>query len=165
MKIEYKLKPITDTSWILQHNGIRQAMVISTDTGLNLIGGDFEHKHFTNINDMITKLKCKIIFEENEKPIDPEIGDVYGYPIKHNSAYNTTMQHTNNSPEFPTYTKTENSDNKFAAGYYGVLFNHGWVASYCPKISTLEENIWIGPFRTRLEMLSAISSKKKEPKV
>jgi hypothetical protein len=67
--------------------------------------------------------------------------------------------------QFPSYAKTENSTNRFAAGYYGILFANGWVASYCPKVSTIKDNEWIGPFHTRLEMLSAISFKKKEPKI
>ena len=166
MKIEYKLKPITETSWILHHNGVRIAMVISSQSGYNMIGGaDIAHKHFTDIDDMMNKLGCKITFEENEKITEPEVGDVYGYPIKHGSAHDTRLESSANNADYPSYSKTKGSDNRFAAGYYGVLFNHGWVASYCPKVSTIEDNIWIGPFRTRLEMLSAISSKKKEPKV
>jgi len=158
MTIEYKLRPVTDTSWILHQNGTRLAMIIANSTGYTAIGS-LPNKHYSSLDDLSKKLGGTISIEEVEKEAEPEIGQVEGYPIKHSTACDIT------NDVYPSYAKTNGSSNRFAAGYYGILFSHGWVGSYCPKISTLEDNTWIGPFRTKLEMLSAISAKKKEPKL
>ena len=155
---EFKLKPITDTSWILHQNGTRLAMIIIDDTGYKAIGS-ISDKHFSSLEDMSAKLGGKVIVEEIEKTAELEVGNVLGYPIKHTAACDIIDE------EFPSYSKISGSPHRFAAGYYGILFSYGWVTSYCPKITTLNDYKWIGPFRTKLEMLSAISAKKKEPKI
>ena len=156
--IKFKLKPVTDTSWILLQNGTRLAMIIADGTGYKAIG-TLPIKYFSSLEDMSKKLGHPVEFEEVEKPIELELSEVAGFPIKHNSAFDIL------NDNFPSYAKTSKSSNRFAAGYYGILFNYGWVSSYCPKVSTLNEYEWIGPFKTRLEMLNAISTKKKEPKI
>lgn len=158
MKTEYKLKPVTDTSWILYHNGNKKAMIVSIPSGLIAIG-DLQHKNFINFDDMSKKLGGTVSFDEIEKSAEPEISNINGYPIKHPQSYDLIEN------DYPSYAKKPGSAIRFAAGYYGILFNYGWVTSYCPKVVTLDENKWIGPFRTRLELLSAISAKKKEPTV
>jgi hypothetical protein len=155
--MEFKLKPVTDTSWILHQNGTRLAMIIANNKGYSAIG-NLPTKHFNNLTELCHVLGGKVIFEEPEIQVEKEVGNVYGYPIKHNTAHDLAID------RYPSYAKTKGSNNRFAAGYYSVLFSHGWVQSYCPKISTLDDNIWIGPFYTKLEMLSAISAKKKEIK-
>lgn len=155
---KFKLKPVTDTSWILLQNGQRLAMIIADETGYKAIG-TIPIKHFSSLEDMAIKLDGHIEIEEPEKASELEISEVAGFPIKHPSAFDIVID------KYPSYSKTIKSTNRFAAGYYGILFNYGWVSSYCPKVTTLNENEWIGPFRTRLEMLNALSTKKKEPKI
>jgi hypothetical protein len=156
--MEFKLKPVTDTSWILHQNGVRLAMIIANNKGYNAIG-KLTTKHFENLADMCNILGGKVIFEESEAQAEKEVGNVHGFPIKHNTSHDLALD------RYPSYAKTKCSNNRFAAGYYSILFSHGWVQSYCPKISTLDDNEWIGPFYTKLEMLSAISAKKKEIKI
>lgn len=158
MKFEYKLKPVTDTSWILYHNGVKKAMIVSTSTGLTAIG-DITYKNFVDFNDLAKKIGGAITFDETEKAAEPEASVIDGYPVKHPQTFDIKQN------EYHSYTKKQGSTIRFAAGHFGILFNYGWVTSYCPKVITLEENQWIGPFRTRLELLSAISAKKKEPTV
>jgi len=64
-----------------------------------------------------------------------------------------------------TYAKTTKGKARFAAGYYALDFDHGWTGSYCPRTSTLEENTYIGPFRTKLEMQNAMAQKKRVSKL
>ena len=158
MKIEYKLKSITDSSWILYQSGNKKAMIISTPLGLTGIG-NIPHKSFTDFNDLANKLNATISFDETEKITEPEVSKLDGYPVKHPHTFDVIQG------DYYSYTKKQGSTIRFAAGHFGILFNYGWVTSYCPKVVTLDENKWIGPFRTRLELLSAISAKKKEPTV
>lgn len=154
----FKLKPLADKSWILHSNGTRLAMVILSDDGYKVIG-QIDRKTFKDLDDMSSHLGGKITIEEVEQDTEPEAGDIDGYPIKH-SSYHDVKQDA-----YPSYSRVQGSSNRFAAGYYGVLFNHGWVYSFCPKTTTLDENEWIGPFRTKLEMQNAITQRKNAPKV
>ena len=156
--IDFKLKPVTETSWILHSGGIRLAMLVTSGTGFKAIG-QLDKKEFASMDDLADHLGGKVTFEEPETENEPEVSDISGYPIKHGAAFDITED------RYPSYAKVESSSNRFAAGYYGVLFTHGWVTSYCPKITTLEENHWIGPFRTKLEMRNAITQQKNAPRV
>jgi hypothetical protein len=156
--IEYKLRPVTETSWILLSNGNRLAMIISDGNGYKAIG-NLPHKKFDNLEHMAEILGGKIEFEEIIEEVEPETSFVEGYPIKHANSYDIL----NNG--YPSYTRISGGQIRFAAGYYSILFANGWSPVYCPKTVTLEENQWIGPFRTKLEMRSAISAKKREIKI
>lgn len=155
---DYKLKSITENSWILHLNGNKIAMLIYANGSYKAMG-TLDRKSFTDLDDLASFLGGKVSIEEPEPEADMEVADVDGYPIKHSAAYDINLG------AYPSYSKTANSTTKYAAGYYGVRFHHGWVSSYCPKTSTLDENNWIGPFRTRLEMLNAITQQKNAPRV
>lgn len=156
--IDYKLKPITETSYILHTGGNRIAMIVSDGKGFKVIG-TLDKKSFDSIEDMVDFFGGNLTIEQPEEDREPEAGDVDGYPIKHATAHDIT------NGAYPSYSKVEGSSNRFAAGYYGVMFAHGWVYSYCPKTTTLEENKWIGPFRTKLEMQNAITQQKNAPRI
>ena len=156
--IDFKLKPVTETSWILHSGGIRLAMMVANGTGFKAIG-QLDKKEFESLEDLEDHLGGSVSFEEVEQDNEPEASDVNGYPIKHGSAFDIREE------AYPSYSKVEGSSMRFAAGYYGILFAHGWVNSYCPKTTTLDENQWIGPFRTKLEMRNAITQQKNAPRV
>ncbi len=150
----YELKEITQTSWILQNNGVRLAVITSDGNGLNAIGR-LDRKSFNDIDDLSKFLGSKV---EITKPVEDDdqgdvLGDIDGYPVKHINI------ETIEDPQLPLYRKGRV---QHSAGYYGVKFKNGWVSSYCPRHSTITDNTYIGPFRTRLEMLNAISQKKRE---
>jgi hypothetical protein len=155
---DYKLKQITETSWILTSSGNRLA-VITTDGNSYSAIGRLDEKRFENLEELRLYLGGNLSIEEPEEYIETESGNVDGYPIKHQSAYDVKTE------EYPSYAKTQGSSNRFAAGYYGVKFSHGWVHSFCPKISTLQENEWLGPFRTKIEMSNAITQRKNAPRI
>jgi hypothetical protein len=45
----------------------------------------------------------------------------------------------------------------YCAGYYIIHFDKGWVKSFCPKLITVERYETKGPFKTDLEMRTALS--------
>lgn len=154
----FKLKPLSGNSWILHSNGTRLAMITLGEDGYKAIG-QIDKKSFKDLKEMSEFLGGKVTIEEVEQETEPEANDIDGYPIKHVSYHDVKNE------AYPSYSKVQGSNNRFAAGYYGVLFSHGWVYSFCPKVTTLTENEWIGPFRTRLEMQNAIIQRKNAPKV
>jgi hypothetical protein len=156
--IEYKLKPVTETSWILHDHGTRLAIIVASDSKFKSLGR-IEPKEFDSFEELGKLLNAVITVEDVSVDDEPTVGDIDGYPVKHSTVHDVVTD------RYPSYAKTQGSKTRFAAGYYGVNFSHGWVYSYCPKVNTLEENAWIGPFRTKLEMQNAITQQKNAPRV
>ena len=149
------LHELTDTSWILARDGTKIGLVTATADGLKYIGHG-ERKTFATADDLGDFLGGVVTIEgRDEDESGDEIGNVEGYPIKHRAAFDITLG------DVVTYAKTAKSKARFAAGYFGLHFDHGWTASYCPRSQTLEQYSYIGPFRSRLEMLNAIAAKKR----
>ena len=151
----YSLKPITETSWILQNEGNRVALVTKNEKELIVIG-KLGKNRFSDIKDLETFLNSKIEIEKHDDEEVAELGNVNGFPVKHVSAVAVEKQN------LPVYKKTATSNIFYSAGYYGIKFPNGWVSSYCPKLSTLTENEFIGPFQTKLEMQNSIIQKKRQ---
>ncbi len=154
---EWKLKPVSEIAWILEKDGNRHSMVSATGNGLKVIG-PLERKLYSDLSDLSTELGADVSIDTRDSDGDTgdEINQIDGYPIKHSQVFDAT------SDGMVTYSKTSNGKVRFAAGYYAIRFDHGWTASYCPRLSTLLDNQYIGPFRSKLEMQNAISAKKRE---
>lgn len=149
----YGLRQMTETSWILHKDGVRLALITSADGELRAIG-KLGKDRFKDTDDLGKFLGGKVTIEQpQEDASGDELGEIDGYPVKH-----AAVIPADKVDGLPVYNrgKTQHS-----AGYYGIKFNHGWVTSYCPKLSTLTGNEYIGPFRTKLEMLNGISQKKR----
>ena len=153
---KYSLKPLTNTSWILSTNGERVALVSQLPTGhIKLIGKlNEEYKTFDQLEKNLGKITIESAYEVSSEPEQGKIGNL---PVKHSTWYNTMPD------PVPNYTRTDTSTTRYAAGYFGLKFQAGWSSSFCPKLSTLTEYEYIGPFTTKIEMQQQISSKQKNP--
>lgn len=85
------------------------------------------------------------IFEFEEKTTSTRTQQhVFGYPVLDVDTFNHQEREN-----LPCFTKSLSSKIYFAAGYYVILFeNNGWTASFCPKLSTLRDREFLGPFKT-----------------
>lgn len=73
---------------------------------------------------------------------------VNNYPVKskpYNQTYDAALG-------ISTYTKNEKSTSYHAAGYYIIKFDFAWAQAYCPKVVTLKNNTFKGPYLTQMEM-------------
>lgn len=156
----YKLKEITEASYILEKDGSNTGLVTITAEGFKVIG-PFDRKLFMDADELTAYLGGSLQIEarETDDDKDDEIGQINGYPIKHKAVFDVE------EGDIVTYAKTTKGKARFAAGYYALDFDHGWTGSYCPRTSTLEENAYIGPFRTKLEMQNAMAQKKRVSKL
>lgn len=77
--------------------------------------------------------------------------DVKGFPARHKGAI--AVDH----PSLPVYSVGGNV--RFVAGYFALRFNNakGYQVVHGPKLSTVEGNEIIGPFKTRLEALGEVN--------
>lgn len=78
---------------------------------------------------------------------------VAGYPVSHQTMF---------APEqgihsLPVYRKAETSTTLYAAGYYCVKFPNGWAPAYCPRVSTLENFGYVGPYSQKKAMREQLS--------
>jgi len=155
----FKLKEITETSYLLEKDGSNTGLVTVTVDGFKVIG-PFDRKLFANADELTKYLGGMLTIEPRESDDDKEdeIGQINGYPIKHKAVFDVE------EGDIVTYAKTAKGKARFAAGYYALDFEHGWTGSYCPRTQTLEENAFIGPFRTKLEMQNAMAQKKRMSK-
>ena len=143
---------LPDRFWIIEQNGIRIGTIQRHDINQFIITGtDSSVATLTldEINDKFNLFENQIVPEDNKK-IDYEC---YGYPTKHvpfNSIFDVKQK-------LPLYSKSQNSNNMYAAGYYCVKFPKGWVKGFCPKLSTIAENEYRGPFKTVVEQRKVFS--------
>ena len=53
--------------------------------------------------------------------------------------------------------QTPNSKIKWVAGWWGIKFTGDYVGFFCPKLVTVTDNKFIGPFKNKTELSAAIT--------
>ena len=135
---------IKNKFWVVEKDGEQIATIQTSPNGIVYVKGE-ERESFMSIK--LLKDKYSITFAKARATAKPMLNShtVNGFPCDH-KPHNALL---NVSKKLPVYTKTEKSKSFFAAGYYLVKFNVGYVVSYCPKLITLNRYKFIGPFVTQ----------------
>ena len=144
---------LPDRFWIIEHNGARIGTIQRHDQNQFIVTGtDSSIANLTleEVEDTFNLFDSQDLIETKDD-VDKE---VYGYPAKH-TPYNAVFDVKH---QLPLYSKSPNSDNMYAAGYYCVKFPKGWVKGFCPKLSTIAENEYQGPFKTVVEQRKVFSN-------
>ena len=153
---KYQMKPLTENSWILSSDGNKIGIVSQALNEIRIIGS-LSKKTFKNLEEFKKHLGGQILIEEPaDIDTESETGEINGYPIKHTVWYNIMTEPVS------SYTRTKNSEIRYAAGYYAIKFANGLTQSFCPKLSTLVEHEYLGPYNNKLEMSNSISQKNQE---
>ena len=142
-------KPINNQSWILSEWGNRVGVLTNNSQQWTLLCTSSTNL-FSNVQEIEQAMNWKIEFEVKEEKEESQ-SHIQNWPIKH-----TDPQNINLTP-YATYTKLASSSVRFAAGYWGLKFSHGWTAAFCPKVDTINSYDYIGPFTTKLELNTMIS--------
>lgn len=157
-----KLKKITDKSWIVLED--------ANDSKLGLLTQIMEQytlmlrgkkQTFLNKKELTKYFKQDIFSKQIEDVETLETSVEYfvkGYPIN----YDNPIEIKHPTVNLPLYSKKEESDVLYSAGYYCINFPKNWMPSFCPKLSTLEKYGYAGPFKTKIEMKSVLSEKRKK---
>lgn len=136
---------ITEKSWVLYKKSTKLGLMRLQNDEYILIGESEFAGTYESIENLEKSLSDKIKFEQIEDK-ESEKSKVEDYPIKHSEAYDITLG------EYPSYTKRPGSNDRYAAGYYGIKFKNGWQGGFCPRVTTLEAHEWKGPFKTKMEV-------------
>jgi hypothetical protein len=151
----YKAKPvIADKFWIVEQNGERVGTIHKgTDLTVSLAGKNVGK--CSNLDELENKFNIRLV-SGKELTVGKEeksVLEVHGYPSKtapFNAMYDMKRK-------LPLYTKTQNSQSFYCAGYYIIQFDK-WLPSFCPKLLTLSRNEFKGPFKTKLEMQQVLKN-------
>lgn len=134
--------------WIIENNDLRKLGTIQVSN--NNVKVVIEGKNYV-YNDFDSALD-QLNISTSEEPLssDSEKSNysVNNYPVK-NKPYNVTYDA---ALGVSTYTKSEKSNCYHAAGYYIIGFDFAWAQAYCPKVTTLKQNKFKGPYTSQLEM-------------
>jgi len=150
-----KAKPVLkDKFWIVEKDGEKVGTMSYNDEQRYMFSSAAETCFFDNTRQMKRKFGIDIEWgtTTNIEPVEEDY-DVHGFPTSvcpYNSMYD--VKH-----KLPLFTKSEKSKSLYCAGYYIIKFDKGWVKSFCPKLITIERYESQGPFKTDIEMKSALS--------
>ena len=100
---------------------------------------------FRIVNTFFYALPCSY-FDDKITP-EEVIKEVNGYPIKHDESFEIMEE-----KQYSTYSKKEKSEDRYAAGYFSIQFKNKWQQSFCPRVNTLVNNPFYGPFKTKMEL-------------
>lgn len=159
-----KLKPITPTSWLVMgdNDGIEDTRIgLLTETRdqyVLMVKG--EKQKFINRN-AVNKFFNEDVFENVVNDIAHEGKTDYfinGYPVDFETPHEVFIK----GSTLPLFSKKLTSEVYYSAGYYCLNFPKNWMPAFCPKLSTLNTYEYAGPFKSELEMRTALTRSRKE---
>lgn len=142
---------VADKFWIVEEDGIKIGTIQSSHLGITFLKKDATKERFSSIKLLSDKYNVVFETEDSTKKEKSETQDyfIYDYPCKtqpFNAGFNVTKN-------LPLYTKKENSVSYYCAGWYLIKFTYGWSKALNPKLISLQRNEYLGPYKTKLEML------------
>lgn len=152
-------KPIINNKfWIVEKDGEKFATLRRCENNVYILSTQTGSTTYHN-DTAIKKLFGEEFFTVRiVKPADTALPkEVHGYPtsvLPHNPMYNVRDR-------LPVFTKSEDSQTMYCAGYYIIQFKNGWVKSFCPKLITLRKYNYRGPYKTEFESRQAIANEKR----
>ena len=149
---------VKDKFWIVEEQGKKVGTLSKKDDNTYLLVDKNTGKEVELSNRDITQQYGEDFFETilvtTVKAKSKKDYTVYDYPCS-SKPYNPVYDCKN---RLPIYSKTPKSTSMYAAGYYIIKFEKGWVKSFCPKVITLQRYTYRGPFTTELEMRKQLSN-------
>jgi hypothetical protein len=135
---------IEDKFYIVESHGSKVGTLKSSTSG---------YIFYNNIDNTETLHTDLSFFSIKEKKSKTYVNDtVYGYQTNTEMAYDKSLL-----DNVPVYKKTATSQQYFAAGYYGIKFPRlGWSDAFCPRLKTLNDYDYIGPFKNLSDVQLAI---------
>lgn len=139
------------------------------DTRLGTLSFDNERYIFTNKNEVCVfddknalqnKFGGAFSWRENDTVVieKAESYDVNGFPTgskPYKCVYDLKKK-------ISLFSKSNKSESLYCAGYFILKFPKGWTKAFCPKLTTIEQYEYKGPFKNILEMKQALSAANKE---
>jgi hypothetical protein len=141
---------IKDKFWILEENAKRVGMMNLKDDNyiINLKKADI----VAHDKGELKTLGIEFILRDFTQGGHLE---VMGFPTDQEEVFNVQEL-----KGYPCFTKKAQSKSIHAAGWYGLRFKNGWVAVLCPRLSTLDNNTNLGPYKTKMDLKVVLQQQK-----
>ena len=134
--------------WIIENNDLKKLGTIQVGKQDVRVVIDGKNYVYADFNSALDKLNISTSEEPLSSNLEKNNYTVNNYPVK-NKPYNITYDA---GLGVSTYTKNQKSNCYHAAGYYIIRFDFAWAQAYCPKVTTLRQNKFQGPYMTQIEM-------------
>jgi hypothetical protein len=145
---------LKDKFWILEDNGVRVGTISLADENRFMVSGTQGTTYFDSKKALKKTFGNNVLINEVSTTESVNIDkEAYGYPTS-TAPFNPMLDVQR---KLPLFTKSKKSKSLYCAGYYIIHFDKGWVKSFCPKLITVERYESQGPFKTDIEMRSALS--------
>lgn len=157
-----KLKPITETSWLVigDTDEIRVGLLTEIrDKYVLMVSG--AKQQFLNRKEVNTYFNEDVFGNIAEPVVNDEVKKDYfinGYPVDFDNPHEVLIT----GSTLPLFSKKTTSDIYYSAGYYCLNFPKNWMPAYCPKLSTLNTYEYVGPFKSEMEMRSSLTTLRKD---
>lgn len=145
-----KALEVTPTSWILYNEEeVKVGILVKKLAKYTLLKTD-GHEEYKNKDELESKFG-EISFKERiiKESKDIKISDL---PVDEEEVFDI-----DESGDFPSYKKTVSGKARYVPGYWGIKFSNHYVASFCPKLNTLETYDIIGPYKSKFELQAEIA--------
>lgn len=141
---------IKDRFWILEENAKRVGMMNFKDDNyiINLRKTDIVARDKTELKTLGIEFILRDFTQGGHL-------EVRGFPTDQEEVFNVREL-----KGYPCFTKKVQSKSIHAAGWYGLKFKNGWVAVLCPRLSTLDNNTNLGPFKTKMDLKVVLQQQK-----
>jgi len=148
-----KLQQISDEAWIVQkgkqpigilNKDVQNHFTFISGQSIEVFGSDNEvREHFGNIT----------LFEEQieKHTVKPDEFYIKGHAVDYPNPIPIEPGNEHYREDVPLYLKSDGSNVFYAAGWYCINFEKGWKQGHGPKLSTLLEYGFNGPFKTKIE--------------
>jgi hypothetical protein len=152
-----KLKSITSTSWLVIKNDSNIGLLSETNSEYIFISNGkkeiFQDKH------AVLNYFGQDIFNNLSIPVveSAKISYINSFPVDFDNPKEVSIKDNT----LPLYSKKTDSNVYYAAGYYCLEFPSNIMPAFCPKLSTLENYKYSGPFKTEVEMRVELGRLKK----
>ncbi len=140
-----KAVPMTEKSWLLYKKTERCGIMRLTDKNEYVImGGEYSgsYKNKKALKDALNE----IVFEKPKTNKEQEKSLVGDFPVKHDTVFEIGEV----DGLYP-YTKIEGSTDIYVAGYFSVKNKEKWQTVFSPRLKTLEEVDFHGPYKSKIE--------------
>jgi hypothetical protein len=156
-----KLKPLTETSWLVigDTDDIKVGLLTKLRDEYVLMAQG-EKKKFLDRKEVNKYFHENIFDNVVEVEEEVEVKKDYfinGFPIDFESPHEVIIK----GNKLPLFSKKATSEVYYSAGYYCLNFPKNWMPAFCPKLSTLETYQYAGPFKSEMEMRSQLAKLRK----
>lgn len=145
---------IPNKEWIIKDDDSKIGTIAKNKKGYAFLKKG-QILNFKNLDEVVQTLGVTLPEGKKTKvENETDVHYIYGYPCS-NKPYGPVY---NVKKKLPLFSKSNKSKSLYCAGHYIIKFRKGWVKSYCPKLITLERYPYHGPYKTELEMRSALNT-------